>query len=75
MVSFLLYCKVVDFVYQVQGWGRVFSGTCPTSPLMRRYLNLINGFGMDMKFFFLNPEQVRVLPHPASIIYKINFKI
>ena len=32
--------------------GRIFSGTRPALPLMGRGLNLINGFGTGMRFFF-----------------------
>ena len=32
--------------------GRVFSGTHLIPPLMGRGLNLINGFGMGIRFFF-----------------------
>ena len=56
--------------------GRVFSGTRPTPPLMGRGLNLINGFGTGMKFFFKPGAGSGIAPsHPAPIIYIINFKI
>ena len=56
--------------------GRVFSGTRPASPLMGRGLILINEFGMSMRFFFKPGVGLGIAPsHPASIIYKIIFKI
>ena len=58
---------------------RVFSGIRPTPPLMGRGLNLINGFGTGMRFFFFKPGvgsgRVRVLPNPAPPYLHIKFNL
>ena len=63
--------------------GRVFSGTRPAPSLMERSLNLINGFGTSMRFFFKTLSGFGYYPtpphptppYPVPFTYKINFKI
>ena len=58
------------------GNGVGFSDTCPAPLLIERGLNLINGFGTGMKFFFKPGAGSGIAPsRPTPIIYKINFKI